>query len=132
MSAWDPPCDCPQRLPTAAEAAVDPWTVKRDGDAKKSGGVPRDRARRRHYRCLLTRTEFRHVPLQKVQLIKMLHRSPRLRKAEKEERLAQEFDGSSPHSARGPRSSLGNVQINWQTGGKWPGRLRPLGSAAPS
>src|SRR5262245_20430410 len=68
----------------------------------------------------------------KVQLIKMLHRSPSLRKADKEERLAQEFDGSSPHSARGPRSSLGNVQINWQTGGKWPGRLRPLGSAAPS
>src|SRR5262249_53837088 len=33
---------------------------------KKSGVLPRDRARRRHYRCLLTRTEFRHVPLQRA------------------------------------------------------------------
>src|SRR5262249_51364752 len=30
-----------------------------------NGGLPKDRARRRHYRCLLTRTEFRHVPLRK-------------------------------------------------------------------
>src|SRR5258708_13382929 len=39
---------------------------------------------------------------------------------------------SNSRSLRGPRSSLGTVQINRHTGGKWPGRLRALGSAAPS
>ena len=39
---------------------------------------------------------------------------------------------ANSRSLRGPRSSLGTVQINWRTGGKWPRRLRALGCAAPS
>src|SRR5262249_2743642 len=68
----------------------------------------------------------------KGQLIKMLHRSPSIRKAEKEEALAREFDGSNPRSLRGFRSSLGSVQISWQSGGKWPGRPQALGYPPPS
>src|SRR5215831_9950257 len=86
----------PQRLPTAAEAAVDLWGVKRDGDAKKSGVLPRDRARRRHYRCALTRTEFRHVPLQKGSSSKRYTARPADGRQEKEETLAREFDGLIP------------------------------------
>jgi len=42
----------PETSRPAAEAAVNLWAAKRDGDAKKNGGLPKDRACRRHYRCL--------------------------------------------------------------------------------
>src|SRR5262249_4417019 len=107
----------PQRLPTAAEAAVDLWGVKRDGDAKK-----KRRSSKRS--CPPTALSLRVDPngisarsVTKGQLIKTLHRSPSRRKAGERRNARAVIRRSNPRSLRGSRSSLGSVQISWQSGG---------------